>query len=195
MPTTSHPPVLLGPRFVAAVALATDLHRDQRRKCTAIPYLSHLLSVAALILEAGGDEEQAIAGLLHDAAEDQGGDAALGRIRREFGDRVAGMVESCTDTVVTPKPPWQARKEAYLAHLEAASPDAVLVSLADKVHNARSIAADVATSGATAFQRFSAGRDGTLWYYRSLLEVFLRRGLHPVLIGELRLAVERMGRV
>ncbi len=131
-------------RFDLAFQLASGLHHEQRRKGTEIPYISHLMSVAALVLEAGGDEDQAIAALLHDAMEDQGGPPTLETIRRLFGDRVAGIVKECSDSESEHpenKLPWHQRKQAYLAKLTAASPDALLVSVADKLHNARTILA------------------------------------------------------
>jgi (p)ppGpp synthase/HD superfamily hydrolase len=171
------PRVRLGGRFVDATAWVADLHARQARKGTHIPYVSHLLSVAALVLEDGGDETEAIAALLHDAVEDQGGAPVLEEIRARFGDEVAAIVASCTDTDQTPKPPWLERKMAYLSHLEDPSlTDAVLrVSCADKLHNARSIVVDVRQSGPVAWSRFNAGPEDVLWYYRSLADLFARR--------------------
>jgi GTP pyrophosphokinase len=166
----------LSARFGQAVLLASELHRTQVRKGTAIPYVSHLLGVASLVLEHGGDEDEAIAALLHDAAEDQGGAPTLARIRTQFGERVAGIVEGCTDTDVDPKPPWRPRKEAYLAHLEVADASTRLVSAADKLHNARAILSDYRAVGERLWDRFSADRSGVLWYYRALAELFWRRG-------------------
>lgn len=164
----------LGERFGAALQMAHRLHRHQLRKGTRVPYLSHLLAVASLVLEAGGDEDQAIAALLHDAAEDQGGELILSEIEEQFGARVAGYVEACSDTLTSPKPPWRERKERYLARLAAEEGAARLISLADKLHNARSILADLRRVGAQAWQRFNGGREGTLWYYRSLCILFLQ---------------------
>lgn len=162
-------------RFDDALVYAHSLHREQTRKGTAIPYVSHLLAVASLVAEHGGDEEQAIGALLHDAAEDQGGEATLEAIGARFGERVRAIVAACSDTFEQPKPPWRARKEAYLAHCEAAAPDVLLVSAADKLHNARALVRDLRRDGAGTFGRFKGGRDGTLWYYRSLAELFGRR--------------------
>lgn len=161
-------------RLSEAAALALTLHADQQRKGTEIPYIAHLLSVAALVLEHGGDEELAIAGLLHDAVEDCGAEH-LATIAARFGARVAAVVQDCTDADSFPKPPWQARKQAYLAHLETAGPDALLVSACDKLHNARAIVSDLRTHGPAMFARFKAGQAGTLWYYRALADVFTRR--------------------
>lgn len=162
----------LSSRFAEGLQLAFRLHRNQRRKGTSIPYISHLLAVAALVLEAGGDEDQAIAALLHDAAEDQGGQAVLTLIEERFGERVAGYVEACSDSLEIPKPPWRARKERYLERLESEGEDVRLISLADKLHNARSILAELRRSGAVAWGRFNGGKEGTLWYYRSLCAIF-----------------------
>ena len=161
-------------RLSEAAALAMHIHADQRRKGTETPYISHLLAVSAIVLEHGGDEDQACAGLLHDAIED-GGVAWEAVIRERFGPRVAGIVRACTDADVQPKPPWQARKEAYLAHLETEHADVLLVSAADKLHNARSIVADLRTHGPGMFARFNTGQAGTLWYYGRLAAVLGRR--------------------
>ncbi|MCB9135980.1 MAG: HD domain-containing protein [Anaerolineales bacterium] len=174
----------LSPRFSDALTYATTLHATQTRKGSGIPYISHLLAVCALVMEHGGDEDQAIAALLHDAAEDQGGYATLTEIRTRYGDRVARMVGELSDAFEIPKPPWRTRKETYLAHLLHTPADTLLVSLADKVHNARSILADHTQIGDEIWNRFSQGRDGTLWYYRSLANAF--RELYPgYLSGEL----------
>ncbi len=163
------PPVTSG-RLDAAFALARELHGGQVRKGTAIPYVSHLMAVASLVLEAGGDEDLAIAALLHDAVEDQGGPATAARIREQFGDRVHDVVQGCTDTNVVPKPPWRARKEAYVAHARVAPADVKVVSTADKLHNERSILADHARVGDAVWSRFSAKRAEIAWYYASLVD-------------------------
>lgn len=165
---------MLTARYDEALLYASELHRKQVRKGTKIPYLSHLLAVSALVLKSGGDEDQAIAGLLHDAAEDQGGRATLEEIRRRFGDRVAGIVADCTDTFASPKPPWAERKRAYIEALPDKHPDAWLVSLADKTDNARAILGDYREIGDDVWQRFSGGKDGVRWYYQSLTEFFSR---------------------
>lgn len=182
----------LGPRFDDAVALARALHAEQVRKSTEIPYLAHLLAVTALVLEDGGDEDEAIAALLHDAVEDQGGAATLERIRAAFGPRVAAIVDACSDTDVVPKPPWRERKEAYVAHLsDPELPDGALrVSLADKVHNARAILFDL-RAGKDVFARFNAGRDDVLWYYDALARAFAERKPGP-LADELRRTVDAL---
>jgi (p)ppGpp synthase/HD superfamily hydrolase len=161
-------------KLADAFAYTARIHATQVRKGTTIPYLSHLMSVSALVLEHGGDEELAIAGLLHDAIEDVGAEQEPIILER-YGARVAHIVRACTDADTLPKPPWRARKEAYLAHLETADPDVLLVSCADKLHNARAILSDLRTDGPAVFNRFTAGQDGTLWYYKALAEVFLQR--------------------
>lgn len=184
----------LGHRFEDALVWASRLHGDQVRKGTRIPYVAHLLAVASLVLEHGGDEDQAIAALLHDAVEDQGGPQTREEIRRRFGEAVAAIVDGCTDTDETPKPPWRARKEAYLAHLGAASPSVRLVSAADKLHNARSVLADYRARGEEVWGRFQGGRDGTLWYYRALAGAFREAGTNP-LVEELGRVVDELERV
>lgn len=163
---------MLTDRFDDALAYASRIHRDQRRKGTDIPYISHLLGTAAIALENGADEDQAIAALLHDAVEDQGGAARLADIRARFGDRVAEIVDHCTDTDIEPKPPWRARKEAYVVSLAHKPADLLAVSLADKTHNAGAIVADLAAVGDAVWGRFKGGRDGSLWYYQSLVTAF-----------------------
>lgn len=176
--------------FEQALSFATRLHERQLRKGTDIPYISHLISVAGLVLEEGGNRDEAIAALLHDAIEDQaeayaGGPNALrDEIRKQFGAPVLRIVEGCTDTEIVPKPPWRQRKEAYIAHLEHASASVLLVSCADKLHNARAILADYRVIGDVLWDRFNGGKAGSLWYYRSLAEVFVRWG-PACLAGEL----------
>ena len=161
---------MLTDRFDEALGLASRLHRHQRRKASNIPYIAHLLAVAALVLEHGGDEDQAIAGLLHDAVEDQGGLATADMIRARFGDRVADCVLACSDSTAQAKEPWRLRKQRYLASLAAKSADALLVTGCDKLHNATAILNDLQEVGVAVFDRFTAKRDGTLWYYRSLAD-------------------------
>lgn len=166
---------LLSDRFDAALAYASRIHRRQVRKGSGIPYVSHLLGVASIALESGADEDQAIAALLHDAVEDQGGPARLVDIREQFGERVARIVDHCTDADCKPKPPWRARKEAYLASLGDKPADSLLVSMADKTHNAGAIVADLVEHGDAVWGRFTGGREGTLWYYAALSEQFSKR--------------------
>ena len=177
-------------RLADAAALAFTLHATQRRKGTSIPCIAHLMSVSALVLEHGGDEDQAIAGLLHDAIEDMGAEQEP-VIAARFGPRVAAIVRACTDADTLPKPPWRARKEAYLAHLEHAPAEILLVSACDKLHNARAIVSDLRTHGPGMFGRFNAGQKGTLWYYDALATVFSRRLPGP-LAAELRETVDKI---
>ena len=169
----------LGARFTEALVYTTDLHSRQRRKGTDLPYIAHLLSVAALVIEDGGDEDEAIAALLHDAVEDQGGLPTLAVIRERFGERVAAIVLGCTDADSVPKPPWRARKEEYIAHVGHASPSVRRVSLADKLHNARAVVHDQRQIGDAVFRRFAGGKAGTIWYYRTLSQVFLATNSGP----------------
>jgi (p)ppGpp synthase/HD superfamily hydrolase len=164
-------PFLTG-RFDDALAYASHIHRAQRRKGSEIPYVSHLLAVAAIALENGADEDQAIAALLHDAVEDQGGLAQLDTIRVRFGQAVAAIVADCTDAHEEPKPGWRPRKKAYIASLAHKPARSLAVSLADKTHNASAINADLRAVGAAVWDRFTGGRDGTLWYYRALADAF-----------------------
>ena len=166
------PDPILGDRFVEAAGYAVELHARQARKGTSIPYVTHLFTVCSLALEDGGDEDEAIAGLLHDAAEDQGGQATLDEIGRRFGPVVEMLVDGLTDTLEDPKPDWRPRKEAYLKRLPDEPESVLRVSIADKLHNMRSIAIDVENNGEDAWQRFNAGRDGQAWLHRSLLAIF-----------------------
>lgn len=166
----------LSTRFADALRFAFDLHGGQYRKGTGIPYVSHPLAVASLVLEHGGDEDCAIAALLHDAVEDCGGAPVLETIRARFGDRVAAIVDGCTDAYEVPKPPWRPRKEAYIRHLdEEAGADVLLVANADKLHNARALLGDYHVHGEALWDRFTASAEQTLWYYRSVAAVFARR--------------------
>jgi (p)ppGpp synthase/HD superfamily hydrolase len=167
-PGTADEPPRLSRRFPDAFLFAAEKHGRQTRKSTDIPYIAHLMSVAALVLEAGGDEDLAIAALLHDVVEDCGGKPMLEEVRRRFGNRVAHVVEGCTDADTYPKPPWRQRKETYLEHLQKADAETRLVSAADKLHNARQILKDYREAGETVWQRFKGKREGTLWYYRAL---------------------------
>jgi (p)ppGpp synthase/HD superfamily hydrolase len=173
---------VLTDRFDRALLYATHVHGGQVRKGTGTPYVAHLLAVAATVLEYGGGEDLAIAGLLHDSAEDQGGKARLDDVRNRFGPRVARIVEACSDSLADTaagerKAGWEERKRKYIAHLEKAGEDVLRVSLADKVHNARAILRDLRKSeiGAEIWKRFGQPKERTLWYYESLAEVFKRR--------------------
>lgn len=184
--------------FNEALHFAAELHRRQVRKGISIPYISHLMSVSALVLEYGGDTEQAIAGLLHDAIEDQseanGGSEALGRIISDlFGAEVLRIVLACTDATTFPKPPWRERKQAYLEHLRHVDGRVALVSCADKLHNARTLLADLRAHGDAVFGRFSAPKTMTLWYYGALAEAFREHHAGP-LADELDRTVDQLQR-
>ena len=182
----------LTPKFVEALGYAAEKHATQTRKAGEVPYLGHLLSVAGLVIEAYGTETQAIAALLHDAAEDQGGERALAEIDQKFGADVASIVAECSDTFDVLKPPWRGRKERYIQHLREASDDAVLVSLADKLDNARAILRDLRAHGNEVWQRFSVQDPQLhLWYYRSLLEVYSQRA-HNWMVGELHDVIDAL---
>ncbi len=163
--------VTLGDRFSRAFQLALELHRNQYRKGANTPYMGHLMGCAALVLESQGDETEACAALLHDAAEDQGGRETLCRIAKEIGEDVARIVEACSDCLEQPKPAWRPRKERYLEHLSTADASIRLVSLADKVYNAESIVDAASKLGLQIYDRFTARREGTLWYYKSVLQI------------------------
>ena len=166
-------------RFTRALTLACDLHRNQARKGSQTPYVAHLLGVASIALEHGANEDAAIAAVLHDAVEDQGGAPTLALIRAEFGDDVAAIVDGCTDADTIPKPPWRARKETYVAGVATKGTAVRLVSASDKLHNARAILADYRVLGDALWARFKGGREGTLWYYRALVDAFGAAGDTP----------------
>ena len=183
-------------RFEEALVYAAQVHAAQLRKRRRVPYISHLLMTAGTVLESGTDEDVAIAALLHDAAEDQGGLARLEDIRARFGERVADLVEASSDSLVEDprrKEPWKERKATYLDHLARADADVHLIAVADKLANARSMTLDIAREGIAAMESFAGGIDGTLWYYRSVVEI-LRAG--PIkdnpLVEELALATDRL---
>jgi GTP pyrophosphokinase len=181
----------LSTRFEEALLFATHIHAGQVRKGTNTPYIAHLMAVAAIVLEQGATEDETIAALLHDAAEDQGGRATLEEIRNRFGEVVADIVEDCTDSWTTPRPPWRARKEAFLARLRDASASVCLVSAADKLHNARTILTDYRTLGESLWSRFNGGKEGTLWYYRAVVAVLRDSGPVP-LVDELERVVSKI---
>ena len=180
-------------RFADAVTLAATLHAGDVRKGTTIPYIAHLLGVCSMVLADGGDEDEAIAALLHDALEDHGDQVTAEELDRRYGSRVAALVVGCSDTPAGfaggVKPPWRQRKEDYLAHVRASSPDDLRVSLADKLYNARAILADLGITGGSVWSRFTAGRDGQLWYYRALVDAFRVSGLSGRMFDEFVLVV------
>jgi (p)ppGpp synthase/HD superfamily hydrolase len=184
-------PPRLGPRLQRAFRYAAEKHAGQTRKQTAVPYLSHLMAVASLVLEAGGDEDMAIAALLHDVVEDCGGLPRLREVRKLFGARVAKTVEGCTDSFGEPKPEWIERKKDYLREVKHADADTRLVSAADKLHNVRTILADYRQDGEAVWTRFNGKKEGTLWYYRALSNEYRRRGPNRN-TGELEIAVTEL---
>jgi len=163
---------MLGRRFTEALCLAAELHATQRRKSSGVPYVSHVLAVASIVIECGGSEDEAIAALLHDAVEDCGGEPTLERIWHEFGENVANIVLGCSDTTVSPKPDWRTRKESYLRHLTHADRSVLLVALADKLHNLRATLREYSLQGEDFWRHFRSGRQGMLWYFGELVNVF-----------------------
>ncbi len=189
--TNSLKPPRLGPRLQRAFRYAAEKHAGQTRKQTAVPYLSHLMAVASLVLEAGGDEDMAIAALLHDVVEDCGGMPRLREVRKQFGPRVARIVEGCTDTFVDPKPEWLQRKKDYLREVKHADAETRLVSASDKLHNVRTILADYRRDGDAIWKRFTGKKEGTLWYYRALNDEYQRRNPNRI-TRELEIAVAEL---
>jgi GTP pyrophosphokinase len=170
-------------RFESALVYAHQVHQGQRRKGSGIPYIAHILGVAAIAMEYGATEDEAIGALLHDAAEDGGGEATLAEIRARFGDAVADIVLGCSDSLVEDpedKLPWRERKENYLTHIETASSSVCLVSAADKLHNVRTIIRDYRENGDELWSRFQGKREGTLWYYEAVADRLLRRYHAPI---------------
>lgn len=180
-------------RFIEAVRYAADVHQDQARRGTDIPYMSHLLGVASIVLEDGGDEDAAIAALLHDAAEDQGGRARLDDIRARFGDKVAHIVEDCTDSWSREKEPWKTRKDRYVEHARTIDAETLRVSAADKVHNTYAILRDLRTHGEAVWKRFKASPDDIISYYDRLVRSFRQAGGGP-LVDELERIVRGIKR-
>jgi (p)ppGpp synthase/HD superfamily hydrolase len=176
--------VRLSPQFEKALIYATRVHGGKLRKKTKVPYIGHILGVTAIALEYGANETEAIAALLHDAVEDGGGAKRLRDIERKFGKKVARIVEGCTDSDQTPKPPWRERKDNYIAHLKRAPASTRLVSAADKLHNARAILHRLRQEGDDLWSRFTGGKEGALWYYCSLVSAF-RKHASDEIIDEL----------
>ena len=191
--TNSLKPPALGIRLQRAFQYAAEKHKGQTRKQSAVPYLSHLMAVASLVLEAGGDEDMAIAALLHDVVEDCGGMPRLREIRKQFGARVAKIVEGCTDSFTEPKPEWIERKKDYLREVKHADRETRLVSASDKLHNVRTILADYRQDGEAIWRRFNGKKEGTLWYYRALSDEYQRRNRNRI-THELAIAVEALER-
>lgn len=182
-------------RFEDALIFALAAHDGQLRKGTKIPYASHLLAVASIVLDYGGNEDEAIAALLHDGVEDRG--VRPEEIRARFGDEVANIVVACSDSLEKDpnnKADWRLRKETYLKHLKTAPPPVLLVSAADKLHNVRSIVKDLLEIGPKVWARFKGGKDGSLWYYETLVKTFKARGEHRMLVDELARTVAELQR-
>lgn len=189
------PAVRLSIQYYRAFEYANTWHRDQARKSTTLPYILHPMGVASLVLEAGGDEEQAIAALLHDVPEDCGGEARLTEILEMFGPRVEAMVRGCSDSLVAEKEdkaPWRERKQAHIDHVATAHMDTLIVTAADKTHNGRAIATDLQTIGDEVWNRFNASRDDIIWYYSTFYSELEKRGVTPALLNPLRTAIEVM---
>ncbi len=184
----------LSSRFDQALRYATLIHAGQHRKGTEIPYVAHLLGVASIALEHGATEDEAIGALLHDAGEDAGGRGRIEDIRMRFGDVVAKIVEGCTDSEEVPKPEWRERKKKYIAHIPTAAPSVRLVSASDKLHNARAILRDYRQHGEALWSRFTGNKEGTLWYYRSLVTAF-SQGERNELVEELDRVVSEIERL
>lgn len=166
---------MLSHRFDDALTFATSAHLTQRRKGCDIPYISHLMAVCALVLEYGGDEDCAIAALLHDAVEDQGGRMMADQIKARFGSRVCDIVLACSDREDETETDWRMRKQRYLDQIDGKSDDAILVTTCDKLHNATTILYDVTAHGPAVFDRFTAKKKGTLWYYTALAQTLSKR--------------------
>jgi len=189
------PSVQLSIQYYRAFEYANQWHRDQARKSTTLPYILHPMGVASLVLEAGGDEEQAIAALLHDVPEDCGGEVRLTEILEMFGPRVEAMVRGCSDSLVAEKEdkaPWRERKQAHIDHVATAHMDTLIVTAADKTHNGRAIATDLQTIGNEVWNRFNASRDDIIWYYSTFYSELAKRGVTPALLNPLLTAIEIM---
>lgn len=199
-PSSKSPPKSIpdGPRltgrFIQALGYAARLHAHQTRKGKDRPYIGHLLGVASIVIEHGGDEDQAIAALLHDAVEDQGGLPRLAEIRRKFGARVARMVDGCTDAYSDPKPEWHVRKQAYIERIRREPAEIQLISAADKLHNAREVLADLRLEGDAVWDRFKGRKQGTLWNYREMVDALSESGRTP-LVDEFDRVVSKLERL
>lgn len=183
--------IKLTSRFEDALVFAVRKHANQTRKQSEVPYIAHLLGVASLVLEDGGDEDETIAALLHDAVEDQGGLITLEEIQTKFGEKVAKIVEFCTDSFGQPKPEWRSRKESFLASIESGNISGWRVALADKVYNARATLREAMKEGDQVWKKFHGGKEGTLWYYQELLRRF-SMVYDGDLLEEFREIVERL---
>jgi (p)ppGpp synthase/HD superfamily hydrolase len=183
---------MLSEKFVQAVSYANDVHKVHMRKGTQIPYISHLMAVASLVMESGGSEDEIIAALLHDAVEDCGGELVLDEIKKRFGQNVTSIVDGCTETYEDPKPPWKGRKESYISHIKEGNPSVQLVSCADKLHNVRCILSDYRQVGEDLWNRFSASKEETLWFYQSMADVLCASGRDIKIYVDLDSAVKEL---
>lgn len=193
----SAPPVVLTSRFLDAMNYANLHHAGQTRKASNIAYISHPFAVAGLVIEARGDEDQAIGGLLHDVAEDCGGEVRLQEIKEKFGTRVEAIVRGCSDSLTAgeeEKAPWRVRKETHIAHLWDANDDVLLVTAADKTHNARAIVTDLDCIGPVLWNRFNATSADIVWYYESVYGILKIRGVTSALLSPLATSIEAMKR-
>ena len=183
---------MLSEKFIEAVSVANKSHKGHMRKGTNIPYISHLLAVASLVMESGGSEDEIIAALLHDAVEDGGGKPVLDKIKERFGQNIASIVDDCTETYEDPKPPWKGRKDAYISHIKEGNPSVQLVSCADKLHNVRCILSDYRQVGEVLWDRFSASKEETLWFYQSMADVLCTSGKDLKVYADLDNAVKEL---
>jgi len=189
------PAIHLTDNFHQAMKFANKMHKDAARKSTSIPYICHPIGVASLVIEAGGDEEQIISALLHDVAEDCGGEIALKKIRKKFGPRVERIVRGCSDSLTEDpdkKEPWKVRKENHIKHLKTADMDVLIVTAADKLHNARSIVTDLQIHGDELWERFNSDKDSIFWYYQEIFKILESKQVSQVLLVPLRNAIEMM---
>ena len=189
------PTIELTQKYAKAVTYANKHHVKQARKGKDVPYISHLLAVSALVLEAGGDQDQAIGGLLHDVAEDQGGEERLAEVKALFGQRVEAIVRGCSDSITSDpaqKADWTTRKREYLSHLKDTSPDVLIVSASDKLHNSRDTLVDIKKEGIGTLDRFNGGAEGTVAYYTAIWLTLTQAGAPELLTGQLHDIAQQM---
>lgn len=183
---------MMSERFVGAMELANELHGDQIRKGTTVPYISHLLIVSGMVLQHGGNEDEAIGALLHDSVEDCGGKPVMVKIRKRFGDKIADLVDGCSETDIQPKPPWLERKKDYIENIKSAIPSVRLITCADKIHNASSIISEYRKVGEKVWDRFKANKNETLWFYSSFVAAMQEAGENRPILNELVLVVNEL---
>ncbi|NUM52466.1 MAG: HD domain-containing protein [Candidatus Hydrogenedentes bacterium] len=179
------------PRIVEAFAFSHGIHANHTRKGSGVPYITHVMSVAAIVGEHGGDEDTFIAALLHDAVEDGDGYATLEKVRAQFGARVADMVEACSDAFEKPKPKWRERKEQFIESMRSAAPEVKLIVAADKLHNLCATIGDYEAIGEEVWLRFTGRREGTLWYYATITQALANGWEHP-LVDDLTASLETL---